>query len=54
VQLDLWDPGAALRAIARGVLHSRQPFGRRWFVLWPAIPEPAIYDAYVPRAARAA
>jgi len=54
MRLDLWDPDAAFGSLARAVLHRRLAFGRRWFVLWPSIPEPAMYAVCVGRASRAA
>ena len=44
--LEVWDPQAALVSLARGVLHRRKPIGRTWFVLWPSIPAPVLYDVW--------
>jgi hypothetical protein len=44
--LEVWDPQAALVSLARGVLHRRKAIARTWFVLWPSIPEPALYDVW--------
>ena len=52
--LEVWDPHAALVSLARGVLRRRKAIARTWFVLWPSIPEPALYDAWSARAPRAA
>ena len=42
--LELWDSRLAMTKLARGVIHrSARHIGRSWFVLWPAIPEPALY-----------
>ena len=44
---EMWDPRAALVALARAVL-NRARFSRDarcWFVMWPALPEPALYVA---------
>jgi len=54
MRLDLWDPDAAFVSLARAVLHRRLAFGRRWFVLWPSIPAPALFDVSAERASRAA
>jgi hypothetical protein len=52
--LELWDPRAAMTVLARGVLHrSTRHVGRSWFVLWPAIPEPALYASPALRACAA-